>query len=203
MSEIDINAPGSLGSAFGGSAAGGLGGILAPRTSAPASPPAVAAPVPEPVPVERVAPDSVPEPLATADDRPEALEDDATYPVGVYLLPATIAAVSKRRKARRVENVNVALGAIDELCDELPALIAARRSAGRSSDSLFPPRRSESHQAAAARDGRRRLWSFQATAAEVRVIDRLVESTGARSRSELIACAMEAYLAPRRRGRAR
>uniref|UniRef100_UPI003F49914E hypothetical protein n=1 Tax=Nonomuraea bangladeshensis TaxID=404385 RepID=UPI003F49914E len=48
------------------------------------------------------------------------------------------------------------------------------------------------------RDGRR-LWSFQATEADTNVIDDLVDTTGARSRSELISCALKAHLMPRRR----
>ncbi|WP_431933979.1 ribbon-helix-helix protein, CopG family [Nonomuraea jabiensis] len=43
--------------------------------------------------------------------------------------------------------------------------------------------------------GRRQLWSFQDT----KVIDDLVDAMGTRSRSELISCALETYLLPRRR----
>lgn len=122
-----------------------------------------------------------------------------TFPVGVYLLLAVIQAASRRRRSRRVDNYQLVVEAIDALRAELPGLVA-RRYAGpvRREDSLFPPRHGASTTAAAARDGRR-LWSFQATEADTNVIDDLVDATGARSRSELISCALEAHLLPRHR----
>ncbi|MGW2161859.1 hypothetical protein [Nonomuraea sp. NPDC001699] len=99
-----------------------------------------------------------------------------------------------------MDNYQLVVEAIDALRAELPGLVA-RRHAGpvQREDSLFPPRQGASTTAAAARDGRRRLWSFQATEADTNVIDDLVDATGARSRSELISCALEAHLLPRRR----
>ncbi|MFE3454983.1 hypothetical protein ACFXJ8_39275 [Nonomuraea sp. NPDC059194] len=197
MNQPNINKPGSLGDAFGTSAAG-LGGLLPPnRPPAPPPPPvedasSTAGETAEATPsTRRRAPSADTSRLGTEDD---------TFPVNVYLLPAAITEASRRRRSRRVDNYELVVDAIDSLRDELPALVARRQSGpGRREDSLFPPRRGASTTASAARDGRRRLWAFQATEAETAVLDKLVDDVGARSRSELVSCALEAFLLPRRR----
>lgn len=203
MSQADINVPGSLGSAFGGSAAG-LGSMLPPKPPASAPPPST----PERVDRRAEVPDTDTREQAAAvvETGPRTVaeqdEESYTYAVGVYLLPAAISAAAKRRTAEAVDNARIAYDAIDVLRGRLSELVAARQSEPRPEGSLFPGRR-QSAQAAAQAAGRRRLWSLQATAAELAILDQLQTASGARSRSELISCAMEAYLLPRRRGRAR
>lgn len=195
-SDADINRPGSLGNVFGPSAAGGLGAIL-PSRSATAPPPAPPAQAPPAAAPERKTRE--PEP---ASEPPAQDDDPTTYPVAVYLLPAAIAAAADRRDAARADNASVVYDAIDAVRSRLPDLVAARRAAPSRPGSLFPGRQFSSSRAAAERDGRRKLWFFQATDPELAIIDQLQKSSGARSRSELISCAMEAHLL-RRRGRAR
>ncbi|WP_214417073.1 ribbon-helix-helix protein, CopG family [Sphaerisporangium fuscum] len=126
-----------------------------------------------------------------------------TYQISVYLLPAAVRAAEEIRRRTGMTNAAIAYDALDVLRDRLAELLTARRSGpGRPSDSLFPSRRGQSTRVVAAREGRRQLWAMRATDAELEVIDRLCRQTGAKSRSELISCALEAQLlAPRRRGR--
>ncbi|MFF0870164.1 hypothetical protein ACFYUV_51035 [Nonomuraea sp. NPDC003560] len=198
MSQPNIDTPGSLAASSEPAPPGGLGGLVPARqqpgkdTTAPAADFAPASPTPPPAPAATA--DPVREGQAHVAERrqmPDGPPD--TFLVGVYLLPAVIQAASRR--SRRVDNYQLAVEAIDALRAELPDLVA-RRHAGpaQREDSLFPPRQGASTTAAAARDGRRRLWSFQATEADTNVIDDMVDATGARSRSELISCAPEAHL---------
>ncbi|WP_125619551.1 hypothetical protein [Actinomadura sp. WAC 06369] len=132
------------------------------------------------------------------DEAPAAAEP--TYQIGAYLLPAAIAAATKRRRRNGVDNARIAFDAIDAHRDELSSLRAARAAAAqRSSDSLFPSRGAASPRATAAAQGRRRLWALQATEAEIAVLDQLAEDHGYRARSELIAAAVETELLPQRR----
>ncbi|MER7129706.1 hypothetical protein [Streptosporangium saharense] len=119
--------------------------------------------------------------------------------MSVYLLPAAIQAATAYRSKERVDCAGVVYDALDALRDQLPKLVAARQAPERREDSLFPGRR-ESVGAAARRTGqRRRLWFFQASTAELAVLDQLQTTSGARSRSELVSTAVEAYLLGRRR----
>ncbi|MBB4920952.1 hypothetical protein [Streptosporangium saharense] len=119
--------------------------------------------------------------------------------MSVYLLPAAIQAAATYRSKEHTDCAGVVYDAIDALRDRLPALVAARQAPERREGSLFPGRR-ESATAAARRTGqRRRLWFFQATTAELAVLDQLQTTSGARSRSELVSTAVEAYLLGRRR----
>ncbi|MFD0883414.1 hypothetical protein ACFQ08_02420 [Streptosporangium algeriense] len=185
-----LGAPGGLGAAFGGSAAGGLGGILPPKPpgAPPASPvPRSAAPAPTTV--------SAPPPQADSDEF-----DDATYPVAVYLLPSAIQAAAAYRTKTQVDSATVVYDAIDAVRDQLGDLVATRQASSRPPDSLFPGRRESSQVSARrGRGGRRRLWFFQATETELKVLDQLQTTSGARSRSELVSTAVEAYLLVRRR----
>lgn len=195
MSDPTLSQPGGLGQAFGAPATDRLAGRL-PRHPAQPSAPSPPASTPEPRRDQPAGP--------SADKRaPLPAADGDTYPVGVYLLPAAIAAATRHRRTRGGDNASLAFDALDTMRDRLADLVAARQvGPARPADSLFPARRGESSQATAARTGRRRLWAFQATAAELAVIDSLAESVGARSRSVLISCAVEEYLT-RPRGRAR
>jgi hypothetical protein len=198
MSDPNLAQPGALGGAFGVPATS-LGGKLPPH---PAATPQQLVPPPPVLPP----PAPSPPPVTSAESAGDALlaVDDDTFPVGVYLLPMTITAAAKRRRVTGGDNARIVFDAIDALRDRLGELVIARQTGpGRADDSLFPTRRGESSQAAAARTGRRRLWSFQATATEMEVIDDLWDSTGARSRSELVSCALEEYLTPPRRRRAK
>lgn len=122
----------------------------------------------------------------------------------MYVLPDVARALDDERRRSGRTNAELAYDALDAVHDRLPDLVAARQAGGaRPADSLFPGRRSRTPRATAAVDGRRRLWSLQATAAELDVLDGLVEGTGARSRSEVVSCALEAVYAPRGRRRAR
>ncbi|MFI6802996.1 hypothetical protein [Streptosporangium canum] len=210
MSTPEIGQPGGLGNAFGTPATNLLADKLKPHPAVER--PQLAPPQPEPPAAgqrteqEQPAPPEHDEPARDSAPltAPPAAAVEATFPVGVYLLPAVITAATKRRRTKGGDNATLAFDALDAMRSRLGDLVAARQAGpARAADSLFPARRGESSQAIAARTGRRRLWSFQATAAELTVIDGLWESTGAGSRSELISCAIEEYLIPiRRRGRA-
>lgn len=209
MSDPNLRRPGALGEAF------GLAGRLPRRTTtgAGSAPPAAdLAPSPAPAPVENVEGGTAVEQPASTRAEPvsaavvhtpavEADETDVTFQVSVYVLPAVSRAIEEARRRTGRTNAEIAYDAIDAVRDRLPELVAARRGGDRPAGSLFPGRRSRTPRAAAAAEGRRRLWSLQATAAELAVIDGLVETTGARSRSELISCAVEAHFGRRRRSR--
>ncbi len=198
-----------LSTAFGTPARAQLGGLLPKRASEP--PPPAEAPVPT---TDEAAADveaAAPEPAAPARRADTASHASApstpaetgsepvtTTQVSVYLTPDAIAAVRRARAGGRRTNADVALDAIDATVDRLPKLLASRRTGPDRPNSLFPAR---PRPARAASDGPRRvLWSMKATAAELAVIDRLVDTAGAASRSELIATAIEAHLTrPRRR----
>lgn len=218
MSDPKLRQPGALGEAF------GLGGKLAPRRPGPATgAPARPAPEPPPGDVDQAPPAAPPapppaqpptppqaRPVERQETRPQArqraelVEDEATFQVSAYVLPDVVRALEAARRRTGRTNAELVYDALDAVHDRLPELVAARQAGGaRPADSLFPGRRSRTPRAAAAVDGRRRLWSLQATAAELDVLDGLVDGAGARSRSEVISCAVEAVYAPRGRRRAR
>jgi hypothetical protein len=126
----------------------------------------------------------------------------ATFQVSVYLLPAAAAAAEQLRRRRSSQNAAIAFDALDRYRDELRNLIADRKtSAVRPSGSMFPNRMSNSTRSAAAQQGRRQLWSLQATEDELTILDQLAADSGASSRSELISVAMEAHLLSKRKSR--
>jgi hypothetical protein len=130
----------------------------------------------------------------------EPAQAAATFQVSVYLLPTAVKAADRLRRSRRSVNAAVAFDALDARKNELRELVTARKTGlARPADSMFPSRLSNSTRGAAAQQGRRQLWSFQATEAELDILDQLCEDTGATSRSELVSVAMEAHLLPRRR----
>jgi hypothetical protein len=109
--------------------------------------------------------------------------------ISVYLTPSTVAAARRARTRTGGTNADIALDAIDAHANQLAKLIAERHISHRP-ESLFPARRTPPRPGGV----RRMLWSCKLTEAELEVIDRLVDEHGARSRSELIAAALEANL---------
>ncbi|MFF5115027.1 hypothetical protein [Streptosporangium sp. NPDC000509] len=208
MSDPSLGQPGALGEIFGKPATNLLGDKLKPHPAVSSqsqpAPPAVTSAAdrqrsqPPPAAPETVISERLPPAQVVA-------SDEDTFPANVYLLPAAITAAAKRRRDTGADNARIVFDAVDAMRDRLADLVAARQTGpGRAEGSLFPTRRGESSQATATRTGRRRLWSFQATEAELKVIDDLWEQAGARSRSELLSCVLEEYLTPpRRRGKAR
>lgn len=193
---------GDLGEAFGGSARGrrDLGGMLPPRRPAtePAAPsPTAAEPEPSPDPVAPVPPRQR-QPRTTR-RTPPAPEPgaDTSFQVQVYVLPGVLSAASRRRKDDGLTNAEVAFDAVDAVQSRLPGLVRDRRTKPRQEGSLFPARavrRPRAGADAGATEGRRVPWVMRCTAAELEVLDRLVASTGAESRSELVSVALEAAL---------
>lgn len=121
--------------------------------------------------------------------------DDTTQQVSVYLTKAGITAARRHAKTKRLTNAGVALQAIDAMAVQLHALIEARHTGREDSEaSLFPARRRE-------RGGgeSRVLWTIKLTPRELKIVDDLATRAGARSRSELVATAVEAHLLSRRR----
>ena len=127
------------------------------------------------------------------------LDPSVSYQVPVYVHPAVRAAATTRRKTEKLTNAEIAFDAIDEVQHRLPALIRDRRLQARPDSSLFPGRVRRGRlpgggAATTVGDARRVLWGFRATGAELEIIDRLSADTGAESRSELIAVALEETL---------
>ncbi|QSB07178.1 hypothetical protein [Natronoglycomyces albus] len=174
----------NLGDAFGPTGRSKLGGILPERS--PKRQPA-------PTPVEQ-APTETPQ-----DERPTvAPEPDnaqsaaAARQINTFLLPAVKKRAAQRKRANNETNADVAFAAIEAELPRLESLIRARHTGSRTS-SLFPSRTSQRSQKRP--EGvNREMWTIRATPAEIAVIDDLVESNGALSRSELISVALESYL---------
>lgn len=220
---------GELGAAFGAPATTALAGKLQPKQpKQPPSPPKSEAPEPEgkkPAAADHAA--ELEELARTAaaeyqrgrrqdeqqhqtQDEPPATDDapavvPATFQVGVYLLPTAVAAAEKVRRRHSIQNAVIAFDALDAHRDELHHLVTQRKTAAaaRPADSLFPSRPSKSTRSTAARQGRRQLWSLQATTEELAILDQLATDAGASSRSELISVAVEAFLLPKSRRRTR
>ena len=127
------------------------------------------------------------------------LDPTTSYQVPVYVHPGVRNAATDRRKTEKLTNAEIAFDALDEVQHRLTALIRDRRLQARPDSSLFPGRVRRGRlagggAAAAIGDARRVLWGFRATGAELEIIDRLVADTGAESRSELVAVALEETL---------
>ena len=130
---------------------------------------------------------------------PITVDDQTSYQVVVYVHPSAKSAATTQRREQKVSNAEIAFDAIDAVQHRLDGLIKTRRLQRRPDSSLFPGRVrrgrvSGGGAAATAGDARRVLWGFRATGQELAVIDRLVERTGAESRSELVATALEEVL---------
>lgn len=127
------------------------------------------------------------------------LDPTTSYQVPVYVHPGVRNAATDRRKTDKLTNAEIAFDALDEVQHRLTALIRDRRLQTRPDSSLFPGRVRRGRlagggAAATMGDARRVLWGFRATGAELEIIDRLVADTGAESRSELVAVALEETL---------
>ncbi len=189
----------NLADAF-GTPATELGKLLPRRTSAPSAP--VDAPpaeeealahAPAPTPIEAGPAITVRSSRSVAKTLKRSQPTgtgDLTRPVPIYLLPEVIAALRNETRTQRVTNAQLALEALDQLHNDLGRLISLRRTGPVQDGSLFPPRMVRSRRLQGS-DERRRLWTFQATDRELEVIDRLMRSASAESRSELVATALE------------
>ena len=99
----------------------------------------------------------------------------------------------------KLTNAEIAFDALDEVQHRLTGLVRDRRLRARPDTSLFPGRvrrgRLPGGRATGnATETRMVLYQFRATEAELEIIDRLVVESGAESRSELVAAAMEESL---------
>lgn len=130
---------------------------------------------------------------------PISLDPDTSYQVGVYVHPHARSAAIGRRKTEKITNAEIVFDAIDAVQHRLEGLIRERRVKARPESSLFPGRVRRGRKAGGGvttleGDARRVLWQFRASGAELEVIDRLMERSGAESRSELVAVALETTL---------
>lgn len=130
---------------------------------------------------------------------PSTLDPDTSYQIGVYVHPYARTAAITRRKTDKVTNAEIVFDAIDAVQHRLEVLVRERRHQARPESSLFPGRVRRGRLAGGGAatlegDARRVLWQFRANGAELEVIDRLVERSGAESRSELVAVALETTL---------
>ncbi|WP_028934595.1 ribbon-helix-helix protein, CopG family [Pseudonocardia spinosispora] len=200
---------GDLSSAFGASAASraGLDGLLPPRprpetpTARSGERPAATIQV-EPAEKAPTRPKTPPPSRGAGAGRrlrpaPAAIAQSQSYQVTVYVLPEAKLAARQRRDRDGVTNAEVAFDAIDATFTDLQELLRAQRTTERAENSLFPPRRTPRRKAKV--QSRRVLWSIQATADELAVLDELMAEMGAESRSELIAAAIEAHLLTKNR----
>jgi len=206
---VNMNEEKGLAETFGPPA---LANLLTRRTPAPASPPTTA-PGPADSTSDASSASQVKErparrrrtaPPSARRESPAAVPAESADPVGdvtsqvsVYVLPELLQAVRRTRANDRGRtNADIAFEAIDATHRKLAEIVAARHGRAGRPGSLFPTRRT----GRSTEPTRRVLWSMKATPAELAVVDRLVTETGAVSRSELIATAMEAHLLPRRPG---
>lgn len=172
---------GNLSETFGNPLAGRL-----PRRTAPPAPdvpqPQVSAAVVAPPAPAPVVPPAVPA-QPKVQEAPST-SDPATNQVSVYVDSAVVKAIKAQRRGRT--NARIAFDAIDATHDQLPALLAAKQAPAPGS--LFAP------QSADQDANPRVLWTFKATVANIKVIDELAARSGAASRSQLVAVALESYL---------
>lgn len=162
-----------------------------PPKTAPADPPAAKAPQ-----QRRRASTGTPR-RSAASVEPADAPAAASYQISVYVLPQVLTTAAGRRDEEGLTNAEIAFDAIDENQHRLAGLVRERRTQPRPQSSLFPARTRRGRpgpSTVSTGEGRRVLWAFRATTAELQVIDRLVTSTGAESRSELVSVALEASL---------
>ncbi|WP_085916755.1 MULTISPECIES: hypothetical protein [Pseudonocardia] len=113
----------------------------------------------------------------------------------VYLAPGLRDTLDAARKRDRRTNSDLVFDAIDRAQHQLPELVTRQQRQERPPNSLFSARPSRTRQRATSPSERTVPFTFRATADELTVIDRLVEETGASSRSSLISAALHATFA--------
>jgi hypothetical protein len=201
-----MNSP-DLSDAFGPSgkskAAERLGGLLPSRAAEPVAPgpqqPEAAEPEPAPTHAEEPSPPEAGAPSETvaaspATAEPVTMSSDHSYSAGAakqintWVLPEVKQYLKGRRRQTGKTNAELAFDAIDATAAQLHDLLGTRRTRNREPGSLFPGRVQTRLIAT-----NRELWSIQATPAEIKVIDHLVDQTGAESRSELLSVALEQH----------
>ena len=109
----------------------------------------------------------------------------------IVQLPNAIAdRLRNQARTRSVTYKELILDAVEATVDELEDLVAQRRPRARKVGSLFAGERT----APLARPEGRRQISIKLTKASITALDDLATTHGAKSRSELIAIALDAYL---------
>jgi hypothetical protein len=109
----------------------------------------------------------------------------------IVQLPNAIAdRLRSQARTRSVTYKELILDAVEATVDELEDLVAQRRPRAREAGSLFAGERT----APLARPEGRRQISIKLTEASIIALDDLATTHGAKSRSELIAIALDAYL---------
>lgn len=210
-----------LGAVF-GNRTEGLTGLAPRRRSAPAVTPE---PVTQPRPAAKPEPatESVSAPTAPSTPKARASQDDSSGGAAATAAPTQPAASRPRGRAPRpatgtaspvprlvilqlpnstanrlrdnarqrgITYKELALDAVEATADQLPDLLAAQRPQARSAG-LFAGERV----ATQARPEGRRQVSIKLTETSIAALDELATQHGARSRSELVATALDAYLA--------
>lgn len=135
------------------------------------------------------------ETAASPDVNPGPVPAMATVQSIVYVAPAVRDALDVVRKRDRRTNAELVFDALDRTQHQLPELVARQHRQERPVNSLFATRQSRTRQRATTPAERTVPFSYRATAAELSVIDQLVTTAGAASRSALIAVALEAVFA--------
>jgi hypothetical protein len=166
-----------------------LTGRLPRVSSAPGRP--VAAPAATPVAVPPAPP--VAEPVATPQAPISNSTDTGTRQISVYVLPHVPNAIRAAKAGRT--NAAVVYDAIERCHTRMSELLTARRAATPPAEGTGTPL--FNRQASDARvDPQRVPWTFKATPANRAVLDQLVATHKATSRSELISTALEATYPP-------
>lgn len=124
---------------------------------------------------------------------------DAVRGTTIYIAAHLFDRIESVRTTKRMSNGEIVLAAVDATHRQLPALIAAERTAAAggendaaAGDSLFAPRPSAGRPRKAVA---RTMLQVRFREADYAVLDRLVAQVGANSRSHLINLALDAYLA--------
>ncbi len=110
----------------------------------------------------------------------------------VYVAPAVREALDALRKRDRRTNAELVFDALDRTQHQLVELIGRQNRHQRPATSLFGSRPGRTRPRSISPEERTVPFTFRATAAELTVIARLVETSGAASRSALVAVALEA-----------
>lgn len=177
---------GKLSDVFGPPAAGGLAGRLPPVTAAPAATPPAAHPpavsVAQPVARPPASPVATPQASATT----SADSDDTTRQITVYVLPHVPELIRTDKRGRT--NAAVVYDAIETAQHQIPTLLAARRAAPEpgAGGGLFAR-----HPVDKRGEAGRVPWTFKTTPANRGVLDQLVNTHHAVSRSELVSTVLE------------
>ncbi|MFI6029392.1 hypothetical protein [Amycolatopsis magusensis] len=123
-------------------------------------------------------------------------EDDPTFQTTIYVLPEARRLAKARRDDTGQLNATIAMDAVDEALrhEWLPTLIAKRQQKPRPEDSRFPSRRAvRRSRPRGLKSNPRVIWQLFFTADELKVLDEIIDETGAASRSELVSVALEWY----------